>query len=721
MASRSQMRLQQLTGSAVDIKSEVAQYIAPSLAAALTGSDLQDVLGAMAAAIQRIHGEGSKEVFNQDEGVFTPSIFDIDTAGAFTADAGAASSIKTTAGDISIDGAGGIDLDVNGSLVLDIGGSSITAHQNFMPNSDDSQDIGSSLDRFANAHVVTGTFHKINADLADFASAAVADITPTHVVFAGTGGELEGNSGLIWDGSHLIAASAKVSDLNATAGTIVFSDANKDLQDSASFKYDGTTLFVASGAPGISDSLDLAGDMQVAGSGSILGNLTVAGSLLVQGTTTTLDTQNLLVEDPLIVLAKNQTGAAALDQGMIFQRSGDNYGMIWDESADEFAFINASSEDGTTSGNVSFTEYADLQARTGSFHGLEVVTMAVSDLDASRLVLSDTGGELVTNANFTYNADDLMVGGAGAVVLSTLDDSVEADIFKIVNADAQIQISARYGGNALHISDVSDAIALDAGNGFIGFENGNTLELGLDMATANEARFIFNNGSTEAFRVDSANSAIQVSQAIPLQFRDSALSIHSSVDGQLDIDADSEVEISALTIDMNGAVTVDGNLSLDGSANELRFYEGANYVGFEAPALGADQIWVLPDADAGGSDYALVSDGAGNLSWKAPAQESSKKYIIEDGATPANTSLATTVDLSAITLARAVHVLDVYVNGQLMKPDLTAGPPVAFAAYAGNVASTADYKLDMSTNTASEIKFGFALEADDIVTVIMRA
>jgi hypothetical protein len=35
--------------------------------------------------------------------------------------------------------------------------------------------------------------------------------------------------------------------------------------------------------------------------------------------------------------------------------------------------------------------------------------------------------------------------------------------------------------------------------------------------------------------------------------------------------------------------------------NELRFYDdGSNYVGFEAPALTADQIWVLPSAD--GSD-----------------------------------------------------------------------------------------------------------------------
>jgi len=59
---------------------------------------------------------------------------------------------------------------------------------------------------------------------------------------------------------------------------------------------------------------------------------------------------------------------------------------------------------------------------------------------------------------------------------------------------------------------------------------------------------------------------------------------------------------------------VNGSIYVGGSNNELRFYEGANYVGFEAPALAADQIWILPDED-GDADQALKTDGAGNLSW----------------------------------------------------------------------------------------------------------
>jgi len=70
----------------------------------------------------------------------------------------------------------------------------------------------------------------------------------------------------------------------------------------------------------------------------------------------------------------------------------------------------------------------------------------------------------------------------------------------------------------------------------------------------------------------------------------------------------------AITIADGGHITTGANLSIGGSNNELRFYEGSNYVGFEAPALSADQIWVLPTAD-GSANQILKTDGSGTLSW----------------------------------------------------------------------------------------------------------
>jgi hypothetical protein len=87
-------------------------------------------------------------------------------------------------------------------------------------------------------------------------------------------------------------------------------------------------------------------------------------------------------------------------------------------------------------------------------------------------------------------------------------------------------------------------------------------------------------------------------------------------DGTVKTDALTVDAGSTLTgaVDANSTLNLSGTLSLDGSANELRFYEGANYVGFEAPSLSADQIWVLPTAD-GSSGQMLKTDGSGTLSW----------------------------------------------------------------------------------------------------------
>ena len=50
-----------------------------------------------------------------------------------------------------------------------------------------------------------------------------------------------------------------------------------------------------------------------------------------------------------------------------------------------------------------------------------------------------------------------------------------------------------------------------------------------------------------------------------VQFRDTGLYINSSTDGQLDIVADTEVQIAATTVDINGAVDISGNLSIGGN------------------------------------------------------------------------------------------------------------------------------------------------------------
>jgi len=71
---------------------------------------------------------------------------------------------------------------------------------------------------------------------------------------------------------------------------------------------------------------------------------------------------------------------------------------------------------------------------------------------------------------------------------------------------------------------------------------------------------------------------ILVASTEKLQFRDTAIYINSSADGQLDLVADTEIQIAATTIDINGNVDISGTLTI-GSAGiseaELEILDGA--------------------------------------------------------------------------------------------------------------------------------------------------
>ena len=59
---------------------------------------------------------------------------------------------------------------------------------------------------------------------------------------------------------------------------------------------------------------------------------------------------------------------------------------------------------------------------------------------------------------------------------------------------------------------------------------------------------------------------ILVASTEKLQFRDTAIYINSSTDGQLDLVADTEIQLAATTVDLNGNLDVSGSITLGGTA-----------------------------------------------------------------------------------------------------------------------------------------------------------
>jgi cytoskeletal protein CcmA (bactofilin family) len=191
-------------------------------------------------------------------------------------------------------------------------------------------------------------------------------------------------------------------------------------------------------------------------------DLTIAGNLTVQGNVTAIDTTDLVVEDPLILLAKDQSGVPTLDIGFIGRRGNEeNIAFIWDESADQFATVFTTSE--ITNTVVSISSYASLRTQDLTASNVSVTGNLTSNiLTANSFVVSgnisannlaignaitaktiDTtgnvyiGGNLTVDGNITYiNINDLRIedpiiimgtGPNGAPL--TQDDNLDRGIF----------------------------------------------------------------------------------------------------------------------------------------------------------------------------------------------------------------------------------------------------------------------------------------------------
>lgn len=110
---------------------------------------------------------------------------------------------------------------------------------------------------------------------------------------------------------------------------------------------------------------------------------------------------------------------------------------------------------------------------------------------------------------------------------------------------------------------------------------------------------------------------ILIAAAEKLQFRDSAIYINSSTDGQLDLVADTEIQIAATTIDMNGNADISGNLGVGGNltvTGTTTFNGGTITMGDAATdnvVFGADvNSSIIPNTD---STYDL---GSSSQEWR---------------------------------------------------------------------------------------------------------
>jgi hypothetical protein len=248
---------------------------------------------------------------------------------------------------------------------------------------------------------------------------------------------------------------------------------------------------------------------------------------------------------------------------------------------------------GTTniSGSVSFTKNAiagvAISTTSRASNTVTVTTSAVHGLTSGDLVnvngVADTSfnGYFTVSVSsttvFTYSqtgADGSSTGGTSTEVVYNLNASGTA--LNWMNGPLNIaansgidglEITQSGAGNGLHVTGTTGLVGNTTLTGNLDV-SGTTLVTGVLTTTA---ATVFNGGFAS-----NADSTLGTDKKV--QFRDSAIYINSSADGQLDIVADTEIQIAATTIDIDGAINasgeiiaasldISGDIDVDGTAN----------------------------------------------------------------------------------------------------------------------------------------------------------
>ena len=127
------------------------------------------------------------------------------------------------------------------------------------------------------------------------------------------------------------------------------------------FETDLLYLDVVNGRIGVGTTSPQAYKLDVNGTAQFRDDVLINGDLTVNGTTTTIDSQNLSVEDNILVI--NSNNSAATDAGIMINRGGANNPAVlyWDETLDVFR-AGTTTSDGSTRTDLTGVTLAKLQA-----------------------------------------------------------------------------------------------------------------------------------------------------------------------------------------------------------------------------------------------------------------------------------------------------------------------------------------------------------------------
>ena len=364
---------------------------------------------------------------------------------------------------------------------------------------------------------------------------------------------------------------------------------------------------------------------------TVTDNVTIGGNLTVNGTTTTIDTTNTVVKDSLLGL-NNGASSNSNDSGIIIERgsTGNDALLIWDESADKWA-LGTTTDNASSTGNLNMTTgtlVANIEGNvTGDVTGnVTGAVTGITSLTNSSLVI---GRDADNDIDFGHADNEIRFRAGGQDQLRILDGSIRpvtnndvdlgssAKKFKDAHFDGTVNSDAFVGpltgdvtGNAdtasavaadnISTGDAAVTIATSSGNITLDAQGSDTdikfkgtdgssdiTALTLDMSNGGSAVFSNNinlSSDSSILKFGSDNeitlthvhdTGLKLNSTSQLQFGDSGTYIHQSADGVLDLVSDTEIEINATTIDMNGNLDVSGTITSGGVITGTGFTIGS--------------------------------------------------------------------------------------------------------------------------------------------------
>ena len=265
----------------------------------------------------------------------------------------------------------------------------------------------------------------------------------------------------------------------------------------------------------------------------------------------------------------------------------------------------------TVAGNATVTG-------TTTFNG---GTLTLGDSASDNIVFgADVDSHIIPDDDDTFDLGsssqqwrNIYIDGS-AYIDGLAEDILVATDKKVGFRDSAIYINSSADGQLDIVADTEIQIAattIDI-NGAIN-ASGEIIAASLDISGNIDV-----NGTTNLDVVD-IDGAVNIAAATivatdnKIQFRDTGLYINSSTDGQLDIVADTEVQIAATTVDINGAVDISGNLSVGGNLDVTGTFDLSDSNFTNAGDIQLDSITGDSDTNTSiafsGSDVITVTTG----------------------------------------------------------------------------------------------------------------